>query len=165
MPKPQSKKELIAVSQKNYKTLLDLVNSYSTEEQEQAFPKGTLNRNIRDVFAHLHHWHLLLLGWYEVGMIGEKPFMPAEGYSWKNLLELNKKIWQEYQDTDLKTAKELLNESYEMVQSLITNHTNKELFDKKRYKWTGSTSLGVYISANTSSHYNWGIKLIKKSLK
>jgi len=163
MAKPQSKKELIALSQKNYAALMDLVNSYSSEELVEEFPSGTLNRNIRDVLAHLHHWHLLLLGWYEVGMKGEIPFMPDEGHTWRNLLELNKKIWQEYQQTDLKTTQDLLNESYENVQSLMTTHTDKELFEKKRYRWTGSTSLGAYFISNTSSHYDWAIKLIKKS--
>jgi len=165
MPKPESKNELLAASQKNYKDLMDLINAYSKEELEQEFPHGTLNRNIRDVLVHLHHWHLLFLGWYEVGMKGEKPSMPFEGYTWKTMPELNKKIWQEYQNTDLKTAKKLLNKSFQTVQSLISNHSNKELFEKKRYPWTGSTSLGVYLISNTSSHYNWAIKLIRKSKK
>ena len=40
-----------------------------------------------------------------------------------------------------------------------------ELFEKKRYKWTGSTSLGAYLVSATSSHYDWAFKLIKKCLK
>ncbi len=165
MPKPQSKNELIELSQKNYKTLMELVNSYSVEDVEKEFPKGTMNRTIRDVLSHLHHWHLMMLDWYDVGMKGEKPNMPAEGYTWKTLPELNKKIWQDYQNTDLETVKDLLDESYKNVQALITNHTDKELFEKKRYKWTGSTSLGAYLISNTSSHYDWAIKRIKKSMK
>jgi len=144
---------------------MDLINSYSQEEVNKEFPEGTLNRNIRDVLAHLHHWHLLLLNWYEVGMAGNKPNMPAIGYTWKNLIDLNKQIWKEYQTTDLKTAKRLLKDSYKKVQFLISNHTDQELFEKKKYKWTGSTSLGQYIISNSSSHYNWAIKLIRKSKK
>jgi len=165
MPRPKSKSELIETSQKNYKTLMELVNSYSDAAIEKEFPKGTMNRNIRDVLAHLHHWHLMMLGWYEVGMKGEKPVMPAKGYTWKTLPDLNKKIWQDYRNTNLETIKELLEESYNKNQGLIANHTDKELFEKKRYKWTGSTSLGAYFISNTSSHYHWAIKLIKKSIK
>jgi hypothetical protein len=165
MPKPQSRNELIGLSQKNYKTLMNLVNSYSEEEIEKEFPEGTMNRNIRDVLAHLHHWHLMMLDWYNLGMNGEKPDMPAKGYTWKTLPELNKRIWQEYQNTDLETVKRLLDTSFKNVQALITNHTDKELFEKKRYKWTGSTSLGAYLISNTSSHYDWAIKRIKKSMK
>ena len=164
MPKPKSKKELTELSQKNYKFLMDLVASYPKEELNKEFPQGTLNRNIKDVLAHLHQWHLMFLNWYDVGMKGEKPDMPAKGYTWQTMPALNRKIWEDYQTTSLKDASKLLNASYKKVQSIMTNHTDKELFEMEKYKWTGSTSLGVYLISNTSSHYNWAIKLIKKSM-
>jgi len=165
MPKPKSKKELLAASQKNYATLIMLVNGYTKEDLAKEFPPGTMNRNIRDVLAHIHHWHLMLLDWYTVGMKGEKPEMPAKGYTWRTLPALNQEIWQKYQASNLASIKEHLNESYKDVQELITKHTDQELFEKKRYHWTGSTSLGVYFISNTSSHYNWATQLIKKSMK
>lgn len=165
MPKPKSKKELIELSQKNYLDLLELVNSIPKHEVNKEFPKGTLNRNIRDVLAHLHAWHLMLINWYTEGMKGKKPDMPAKGYTWKTLPLLNKKIWRDYQNTDLDNIKVQLNESYNNVQMLINKHTDEELFEKKRYFWTNSTSLGAYLISNTSSHYHWAIKLIKKGLK
>jgi len=165
MPKPKTKTELLEAGQSGFKTLMELVNSYSTEEVETDFPKGTLNRNIRDVLTHLHQWHLFILDWYAVGMKGEKPNMPAEGYTWLTLPALNKKIWQDYQSMELETAKTLLNKSFKQAQALITKHTDEELFEKKNYKWTGSTSLAVYLISNTVSHYNWAIKLIKNAKK
>jgi len=91
--------------------------------------------------------------------------MPAEGYTWKTLPDLNKKIWKDTQHLDLISAKKLLDKSFKKVQAVITNHSDNELFEKKRYKWTGSTSLGAYLIHNTSSHYHWAIKIIKKGLK
>ncbi|HOP45228.1 MAG TPA: ClbS/DfsB family four-helix bundle protein, partial [Flavobacteriales bacterium] len=41
----------------------------------------------------------------------------------------------------------------------------EELFEKKRYRWTGSTSLGAYLVSATSSHYDWALKLIQKVLR
>ncbi len=165
MPRPKTKSELIKASQENYNTLMALIGSYPEEKVNKEFPPGKLYRNIRDVLAHLHHWHLMMLDWYEVGMKGEKPHMPAKGYTWKTLPELNKVIWQQYLDKDLNTVKNLFNKSYQKVQSLIVQHSNEELFEKKRYHWTGSTSLGAYLISNTSSHYDWAIKKIKKSMK
>ncbi|WP_103071749.1 ClbS/DfsB family four-helix bundle protein [Aquimarina sediminis] len=165
MPRPKSKEELVELSQKNYDKLLELVASYSKEEIEKEFPPGTLNRNIKDVLAHLHKWHLMMLDWYTIGMAGKKPDMPAKGYTWKTLPELNRKIQEEYQDMQIDKARELLDCSYLDIQKLIQKHTNEELFEKKRYKWTGSTSLGAYLISNTSSHYDWAFKLIKKSIK
>ena len=33
-------------------------------------------------------------------------------------------------------------DSHQKMMALISGHTDEELFTKKRYKWTGSTSLG-----------------------
>ena len=161
MPKPKSKDELLELSQSNFKKLLILADTHSKKE----FPEGTLNRNVRDILAHLHQWHLLVLDWYEIGMKGEVPNMPAKGYSWKNMPELNKKIWKDSQNIELDEIKETLIDSYRKVQKITKRHSDEELFTKKKYKWTKSTSLGAYLIANTSSHYDWAIKLIKKAMK
>lgn len=91
--------------------------------------------------------------------------MPARGYTWKTLPELNKKIWEEYKSMELDETRKLLNQSFEAVQQIIENHSNEELFEKKRYRWTGSTSLGAYLVSTTSSHYDWAYNLIKKAKK
>lgn len=165
MPKPKTKGELQEACKANYKVLQDLVNSFTKEEVEKEFLHPSLNRNVRDVLAHLHHWHILFLGWYQLGMKGEKPEMPAKGFTWKTTPELNIKIWEDYQKVELSDVKVLLEKSYLQVQNLISKHSNEELFEKKRFKWTGSTSLGAYLISNTSSHYSWAIKQIKKSKK
>lgn len=165
MSRPKSKKELLELSQSNYKKLLKLVNSYSKSEVEKDFPVGTLNRNIKDVLAHLHEWHIMMLGWYNIGMKGEKPDMPAKGHTWRTLPELNREIWEKYKDIELQIAKELLDDSYEKIQIILKKHSDIDLFDKKRYEWTGSTSLGEYLISNSSSHYDWAINLIKKKMK
>ena len=43
----------------------------------------------------------------------------------------------------------------------ISNFSNKELFTKKYFDWTGSTSLGQYFQSSMSSHYEWAYKKIK----
>ncbi len=163
MPRPKTKDELLELSETNFVLLNELVDSYSTKEQAAEFPKGTLNRNIRDVLAHLHHWHLMFMDWYAVGMKGEKPLMPAEGYTWKTVPDLNRVIREKYKTIELKEVRAKLNQSYQQVQKIIEKHSNEELFEKKRYKWTGSTSLGSYLVSATSSHYDWAYKLIKKA--
>lgn len=165
MPKPTSKKELVALSHKNFKKLNDYIDTFSKEEQNDLFTGNTMNRNIRDVLAHVHHWHLLFLDWYSVGMSGEKPDMPAKGYTWKTNSALNKWIWKQYQNVKLEEIRKRINHSHNEVQQLIQQHANNELFEKKRYKWTGSTSLGAYLISATSSHYDWAYKLIKREKK
>lgn len=165
MPRPKTKRELLDLSQKNFQKLNDFISSLSEEEQKVDFPKGTMNRNIRDVLTHLHEWHLMMKTWYDIGMTGQKPEMPAPGYTWKMNAELNRIIWEKYQNTSLEEARNLLNDSFANVRLIIEQHTDEDLFTKKKYKWTGSTSLGAYLISATSSHYDWAFKLIKKAKK
>lgn len=165
MPKPKSKEELLHLGKTNYQKLMDLIQSVPKKDLEKEFPKGTMNRNIRDVIAHVHHWHFMFLDWYKIGMKGDKPDMPAKGYTWKTLPDLNRKIWEEYQDASLAEVQQAFSKSFKKVRKIIVSHSDQDLFEKKKYHWTGSTSLGAYLISNTSSHYDWAIKQIKKGLK
>jgi hypothetical protein len=165
MPRPTHKSDLLALSQLRYKNLNDFIDSFSEEDRNKEFPGGTMNRNFRDVLAHLHHWHLMMLEWYNIGMKGGKPKMPAKGYTWKMTPELNRKIWETYRAADLSEVRKLLDKSFNDVLEMINGHTNDELFEKSRYKWTGTTSLGAYLVSATSSHYDWALKLLKKAKK
>jgi len=165
MAKPTNKKELVSLSEENYSKLITHIESLDDKSKSKAFKEGTLNRNVRDVIAHLHHWHLLQLGWYEVGMQGDKPHMPAEGYTWTMMPKLNLLIREKYQDLELSDALQHLESSHASIMSLIDRHSDTDLFTKKKYRWTGSTSLGAYLTSNTCSHYAWAYKLIRKQLK
>lgn len=165
MPRPKNKKELLDLSESIYGELKRLIDSLPPGERNKEFTPGTMNRNIRDVLAHLYHWHLLFFDWYEVGMAGGKAVMPADGYTWKTTPALNKWIWQYYQNTDLEEVRRLFAQSHKKIYSIIERHSDPELFEKKRYSWTGSTSLGSYLVSSTSSHYDWALKLIKKGMK
>lgn len=165
MARPTSKNDLLEQSEKNYNELFDLINAYTPEEKLEEFPSQFMNRDIRDVLAHLHAWHLLMMKWYETGMSGKMPIMPDDGYSWKTTPDLNKVIQQKYHSASLEEIIKLLDDSHKKVTRLIEKHSNEELFEKKRYKWTGTTSLGAYFISSTSSHYDWALKLVKKAKK
>lgn len=164
MPKPADKQQLLQQSTKTYTRLNSLIESMSPVDRNREFPPGTLNRNIRDVLAHLHHWHLMLLTWYKEGMQRQKPPMPAPGYTWKDTPELNRSIQSTYHTTPLGDIRSQLDRSHNDVMNIILNHSNEELFEKKRYPWTGSTSMAAYLTSATSSHYIWALKLISRCL-
>ncbi len=163
MARPQTKSELLYLGQQNFDKLIEYIEDLDIDEQIKEFPPGTMNRNIGHVLMHLHHWHLMMLEWYETGMAGAKPEMPAKGYSWKTTPELNKWIWEKYKQTSLEKAKESFKSSFQQVREIIESHSDEELFEKKRYKWTGTTSLGSYLVSATSSHYDWALNLIRKA--
>lgn len=165
MGRPKNRLELLEASEKGFQSLMEDINQLSLPEQEEDFPPGTMNRNIRDVLGHLHHWHKMMAGWYEIGMTGEKPEMPAPGYTWKTVPALNREIHQMYTAVPLEELKVLLAKSHISMMVLIEQHMEEELFEKKRYHWTGSTSLAAYLISATSSHYVWARKLIRKQRK
>lgn len=163
MARPRTKDELLHLSQLNFDKLMRFIQALPESEQSTEFPEGTLNRNIRDVLGHLHHWHLMMAEWYHVGMDGQKPEMPAPGFTWKTVPELNRQIQKTYCETPLSEVSELVKESHLVLRQVIHQHSNEELFEKKYYPWTGSTSLGSYLISATSSHYDWALKLIKRA--
>ncbi|MHC5279402.1 ClbS/DfsB family four-helix bundle protein [Listeria kieliensis] len=162
MARPKTKTELLDASKKQFDRLFKEIDTLGAEAKRGTFPFEDRDRNIRDVLIHLHEWHNMMETWYEVGMSGQKPAISKEGYTFKTLPALNLEIWKAYQDTDLENAEGLLKESHLRMMELIRAHTDEELFTKRYYPWTNTTSLGSYLVSSTSSHYDWAIKKIKK---
>ena len=164
MPRPTNKKDLLALAEVNFNKLLDFISELPDEIKTKTFKNNELNerdKTISDVICHLHEWHLMMGTWYKVGMSGKKPAIPAEGYTFQTLPSLNRKIWEKYKETELKEAIKLFKKSYKDIIALIEKHTDDELFLKKKYPWTGTTSLGSYFISSSSSHYDWGLQTIK----
>jgi hypothetical protein len=107
----------------------------------------------------------MMLRWYAEGMAGAKPAIPAEGHTWQTIPALNAAIWQDAQSVGLVDARSELGQTHAKVMALIEAHSDEELFtkNKKRYAWTGSTSLGAYLISATSSHYDWAMKKLRKA--
>ena len=162
MPRPKTKAELLSASSDRFSRLNLAIDALSPTQIKASFPFEHRDKNVRDVLAHLHAWHAMMLDWYKTGMAGSKPDMPAKGYTWRTTPELNAAIWEKYQRTSLQSMRKKLDASHEALMELIHQHTNDELFTKCFYAWTGTTSLGSYLVSATSSHYDWALKILKR---
>ena len=78
---------------------------------------------------------------------------------------MNIEFWKKHQNTSLKDAKDMLDNSHKKVIKLVENFTDEELFYKGVYKWVGGSTLGSYFISSTSSHYDWAIKKLKAHIK
>ena len=168
MPRPTDRNSLLQLSETNFNKLLDFIESIPEDYRYATYEENELNdrdKTVSDVICHLHEWHLMMMKWYEMGMSGDKPAIPAEDVTWQTLPALNHRIYHKYKGTELDRALALLRESHDKVTALIRKHTDEELFTKKRYSWTGSTSLGAYLISATSSHYDWALKTIRRIKK
>ena len=80
--RPTSKNELITASARGYGKLMEFAASMTEGELAAPFDfsadRGrkeahwSRDKNLRDVLAHLHEWHRLLLDWVGANEVGEK---------------------------------------------------------------------------------------------
>ena len=176
MPRAITKVDLIKSANEQFSKMWKLIDSMSQQEQIATFnfdgeslgkeAHWARDKNIRDILVHLYEWHQLLLFWIENNINGkeEKPFLPAP-YNWKTYGNMNIGFWEKHQNTPCDKSKGMVKSSHKEVMSLIEKFTDVELFEKKHFKWTGTSSLGQYCISATASHYDWAIKKLKIHIK
>jgi len=165
MPRPTTKEQLLQASEENFNKLFFLVNSMTKEEQEKSFSFEDRDKNVRDVLVHLYEWHQLLLNWVHVNQNGKAADFLPKPYNWKTYPQMNVEFWEKHQNTALPAAVSLLQQSHSNVMMLIDTFSDEQLFTKKYFSWTGTTSVGSYCVSAAPSHYDWAIKKIKTHKK
>ncbi|PKQ25235.1 MAG: hypothetical protein CVT64_11065 [Actinobacteria bacterium HGW-Actinobacteria-4] len=165
MPRPQSKQELLDAGAASHATLLALVRGLTPEQREATFGFEDRDRNVRDVLAHLHEWNLLLLAWVERNMAGmPADFLPA-GYTWDSYEGLNVEMRDKHAGTSVEEAEALYVDSWARVRAMIESLSDEELFAKRHFDWTGTTSLGAYCVSVSSSHDAWAMEKLRLHAK
>ena len=160
MGRPTSKPELLAAAEQEFDRLWDTVDAVPPSDRET--PGACDSWSVKDILAHLDAWHRMWLRWEQAGTRGESTPMPAEGFTWAQTPALNARIhaatagdlWDEVCDR--------LRDSHSRVTVVLSGYSDEDLFAKKRYRWTGSTSVGSYAASATSSHYAWASGLIRR---
>ena len=175
MPRATTKMELITAAHNGWSKLWKLIDSIPNGAQSVVFDFGDdpklkethwkRDKNLRDVLVHLYEWHQLLLRWTESNLNGaNESFLPSP-YNWKNYGDMNVEFWRKHQTTAYDDAVSMLCDSHNKVMALIESLTDNELFEKKHFPWTGTTSVGAYCISATSAHYEWAMKKIKTDMK
>jgi hypothetical protein len=162
VPRPTTKTDLLEQSARQYAAVIATVEAMMPEKRTAEFAFEDRDRNVRDVVGHLHEWHLMMLGWYAEGMAGGRPAIPAPGHTWRTLPALNAEIWRRCQDVDLDATLGRFRQTHGELQALIESLDDAELWEKRRFAWTGSTSLGAFLVSCTSSHYVWALKKLRR---
>jgi hypothetical protein len=121
--------------------------------------------SVKDILAHLTDWEQRFIGWYQAGLRGEVPEIPAPGIGWDQLDFLNQRIYEKYRERPLEDVLREFNESYDQVLAIIENISEKEIFTIGSYAWLGENNMVEVILANTANHYQWAKRHIRKWLK
>lgn len=165
MPRPTTKDALLEAAKTQFDKLWMLINSMIDDPRTSIFSFEDRDKNARDVLVHLYEWHQLLISWVSTNQSGDtKPFLP-EPYNWKTYPKMNAGFWEKHQSTQYDDAVKLLKESHAKVIKIIESFSDEELFTKKYFSWTGTTSLASYCISSTSSHYDWAMKKLKRHIK
>ncbi len=162
MPKPTSKTQMLAEIKKEHNALNTLIQGLSPAQMTDPLVGDW---SAKDVLAHLIEWAQMCLGWYAAGKRGETPPVPAEGYNWRQLPELNQKIYEKHRE---RSVSDILKEFERVHQQMLTTLQDlpeTELFAPKQYPWTRDNLLASYFISATSSHYRWARNEIRKGLK
>lgn len=175
MARPTTKKDLIEAATSNFEKLWQVIDSMTDKSLNAEFDFSDdvkkkedhwkRDKNLRDILIHLYEWHQLLLNWIKKNTSGNKSNFLPKPYTWKTYGEMNVKFWEKHQSTKLEDAKEMFKKSHESVLKVIQSFSNDELFMKKVFDWTGTTTLGSYCVSATSSHYDWAMKKLKAHMK
>lgn len=168
MSRPTTKNELLTAANFSFEKLTKLWDGFTAEQAHRPFPAALLtsgtqahwqrDRRLCDVVIHLHEWHNLLVTWVNANQAGTPTSFFPVPYTWRNYTALNEQFVCQHQDTTYETARSLLATSHCRVLDMIESFSNDELFTKKYFTWTGTTSLGSYFVSATSSHYEWAAK-------
>jgi hypothetical protein len=122
--------------------------------------------SVKDILGHLVQWQQMNLDWYAAGKRGEKPAMPAPGYTLRELPRLNQMIYRKHHRRPLRTVLEDYRSYHTRVLTLIETLTDDDLVTLGRFSWTGpSWTLSDYLRASTSAHYLWARTRINRWLR
>ncbi len=163
MPRPTTKAALLAQAETEYDALMAQINRLT--EAQLCAPGCVGEWSAKDVLAHLTAWIEMFIGWYAAGQRGQRPAVPAEGYSWGELPKLNQRICEAHRDQPLEEVRAALAAAHQAVCALRRPLSEAELFQPKMFVWTGQSTLGSYAASCTSSHYLWARTEIRKGLR
>jgi hypothetical protein len=162
MSRPTTRTELLARMASEFARLLDEVDQVDPARRlgPSDYPRGS----IKDMLAHLDAWHRMFLGWERVGRDGGATDMPAPGYTWRDTPALNMEIHERHLDDTWDEVLASLRDSHHQVRAVVESYAGDVLFEKRRFAWTGSTSVGSYAVSATTSHYDWALRHLRRSL-
>jgi hypothetical protein len=119
--------------------------------------------SVKDILAHLAEWQQMNLKWYEAGLCGEKPQLPAPGMSWREIPRLNETIYRKHHHRSLQAVLHDYRSNHDHIVALIKTLSDSDLVTLGRYSWTGpSWALSDYFRANTAAHYTWARTRIRR---
>lgn len=122
--------------------------------------------SVKDVLAHLVEWQRMNLDWYAAGLRGERPAIPAPGFTLRDLPRLNMMIYRKHHRRSLIAVLHDYGAYHDKTVALIEGLSDADLVTLGRFSWTGpSWTLSDYLRASMAAHYLWARTRIRRWLR
>jgi hypothetical protein len=162
MGKRLRKDELLREIERERRALDDVLAGLSPRQMtKDGVTRG--GWSVKDVLAHLVEWQRMNLDWYAAGLRGEKPAIPAPGYTLRDLPAFNAMIYRKHHRRSLRAVVADYRSYHDQVVGLIRRLPDADLVTLGRFSWTGpSWTLSDYLRASTAAHYLWARTRIRR---
>ena len=120
---------------------------------------------VSDLVAHVAAWQQLFVGWYDEGLRGATPEMPAPGFKWSETPRLNHAIWEGHRSQSAEAVRADFDAAHRRIVHLAEALSARQLLNPGQFGWTGKLPLTSYLGAATASHYRFALKVLKRWLK
>ena len=162
MPRPLNKTQLLEISQKEYDKFEDFLATLTLDQMTTANPPEW---SVKDIIAHLYEWQQMFFTWYETGLHGQTPAVPAPGYNWGQLPALNQAIYEKYHDLPLEEVLSMFRASQQKTVKFIEEISDADLTTPGIYPWMNKNALMAYLNSITVAHFVWALKESKKAIR
>lgn len=159
---PRNKAELIAGTRKERDALADMLAGMTPA---QLLWPGEYGWSAKDHVAHLAEWERMVQAWYDAGLRGENPSVPAEGRTWADLSAINNDIYLLHRDEGLDHVMSDWRYSSDQLLRMMDWASEMDLFSVGRFPWAGRGTLAAFIWECGGGHYHWAAEQIKRGLK
>ena len=99
--------------------------------------------SVKDFVAHRTEWGRMMLDWYALAKTGEEPAVPARGYTWGQLPELNAVIHARFANAALADVEHEFVAVHDELFAVIDACSDDELFTKRYYSFTGLSLIHI----------------------
>ena len=158
-----SKEQLLEQIEDEHDRFLQLLASVPNSRRRESGVWGD-GWSVQDLVAHLMEWHLMFLRWYREGCEGGAPVLPAPGYKWNQTPELNRAIWRKHRGTASARIMQEFDRSYREIRAVVIDLPPAALLAPGHFGWTGKYPLTTYLAPNTSSHYRFATRILRRWL-
>lgn len=165
--------ELINAASEGYLALRTMIEGADRALLEQDFAPLAPSKkcttfqqgnNLRDLLMHAFEWQRLQAAFVaNIRNNTPKDFIPDP---WrKDYHGMDHANWERHQSITLDDAEKMLDESHQEMLQLMETFTEEELFEKKVFKVTYTTTMAAYFQSVTTSPYTQIVKRLKPHLK